>query len=170
MLVDIRSEALSVDEAVAHVSRGGAGAVCVFLGTVRDHSEGHAVERLEYHAYASMARTELERIAREVESMAEGVRVAALHRMGSLGVGEIAVVCSASAPHRAEAFEAARALIEAIKVRVPIWKREQGPDGTSWIGWVDARCASHEHGAPGQDGRAPAELLRGGATRPRQEE
>ncbi len=147
MLVDIRSDAVSVDEAVTHVSHGGAGAVCVFLGTVRDSSEGRAVERLEYQAYASMARAELERIAREVESMANGVRVAAIHRIGSLGVGEIAVVCSASAPHRAEAFEAARALIEGIKARVPIWKREHGPDGASWVGWIDARCASHEHGA-----------------------
>lgn len=145
MLVDIRSGVVSIDEAVAHVTHGGAGAVCVFLGTVRDHSEGHPVERLEYQAYASMARAELERIAREVESMAAGVRVAALHRLGSLGVGEVAVVCSASAPHRAEAFEAARALIEGIKARVPIWKREHGPDGSSWVGWVDARCA-HDHG------------------------
>ncbi len=145
MLVDIRSDAVSVDEAVTHVSHSGAGAVCVFLGTVRDSSEGRAVDRLEYQAYASMARAELERIAREVESMANGVRVAAIHRIGSLGVGEIAVVCTASAPHRAEAFEAARALIDGIKARVPIWKREYGADGASWVGWVDARCASHEH-------------------------
>jgi len=153
MLVDIRSHAVSIDEAVAHVSHGGAGAVCVFLGTVRDHGDGHAVDRLEYQAYASMARAELERIAREVESTSERVRVAALHRVGSLRVGEIAVVCSASAPHRAEAFEAARALIEGIKARVPIWKREHGPDGALWVGWVDARCASHEHGEDG----APSE-------------
>jgi molybdopterin synthase catalytic subunit len=145
MLVDIRSNAVSIDEAVAHVNHDGAGAVCVFLGTVRDHSDGHAVERLEYQAYASMARAELERIAREVESMAAGVRVAAIHRMGSLGVGEVAVVCAASAPHRREAFEAARALIERIKAQVPIWKREHGPDGSSWVGWVDARCTSHDH-------------------------
>jgi molybdopterin synthase catalytic subunit len=65
--------------------------------------------------------------------------------MGSLGVGEVAVVCSASAPHRREAFEAARALIERIKAQVPIWKREHGPDGSSWVGWVDARCISHDH-------------------------
>jgi molybdopterin synthase catalytic subunit len=129
MLVDLRDHAISIDEAVAHVSHGGAGAVCVFLGTVRDHSEGRAVEKLEYQAYVSMARAELERIAREVEERADGVRVAAIHRMGSLHVGEIAVVCAASAPHRAEAFDAARALIEEIKTRVPIWKREHGPDG-----------------------------------------
>jgi molybdopterin synthase catalytic subunit len=145
MLVDLRSHAVSVDEAVAHVSHAGAGAVAVFLGVVRDTNEGHAVDRLEYQAYPSMARAELLRIATEVEARAPGVRVAALHRTGSLLVGEIAVVCAASAPHRAEALEATRRLIEEIKVRVPIWKREHGPGGPSWVGWVDARCASHDH-------------------------
>jgi molybdopterin synthase catalytic subunit len=144
MLVDLRSDAVSVDEAVGHVSHGGAGAVCVFLGVVRDVNDGHAVERLEYQAYDSMARAELERIAREIESATLGVRVAALHRTGSLAIGEIAVVCAASAPHRSEAFLATRALIEAIKARVPIWKRETGPDGACWSGWVDARCATHD--------------------------
>jgi len=145
MLVDLRSQVVSLDEAVAHVSRGGAGAVCVFLGVVRNVNEGREVERLEYQAYASMARAELERIATEVESSAPGVRVAALHRTGSLVVGEVAVVCAASAPHRGEAFAATRRLIEEIKARVPIWKREHGPGGATWVGWVDARCATHEH-------------------------
>ena len=116
MLVDLRSQSLSVDEAVAHVSHAGAGAVCVFLGVVRDVNDGRTVERLDYEAYDSMARGELERIAREVEAATAGVRVAALHRTGSLGVGEIAVVCAASAPHRAEALDATRALIEAVRV------------------------------------------------------
>jgi molybdopterin synthase catalytic subunit len=147
MLVDLRSQPVSLDEAVAHVSHGGAGAVCVFLGVVRDVNEGRRVERLEYQAYDSMARAELERIAREVEAAASGVRVAALHRTGSLVVGEVAVVCAACAPHRAEAFEATRRLIEGIKARVPIWKREHGPDGAAWVGWVDARCATHDHAA-----------------------
>jgi molybdopterin synthase catalytic subunit len=146
MLVDLRTQPISLDEAVAHVSHGGAGAVCVFLGVVRSVNEGRQVERLEYQAYASMARAELERIAGEVEAAEPGVRVAALHRTGSLVVGEVAVVCAASAPHRVEAFDATRRLIEGIKARVPIWKREHGPDGAAWVGWVDARCATHEHG------------------------
>ena len=157
MLVDLRSQTVSVDEAVAHVSHGGAGAVCVFLGVVRDVNEGREVERLEYQAYASMARAELERIAVEVEAGAPGVRVAALHRTGSLVVGEVAVVCAASAPHRAEAFEATRRLIEEIKARVPIWKREHGPGGASWVGWVDARCAAHDHGTAQPNPRPPGE-------------
>jgi molybdopterin synthase catalytic subunit len=145
MLVDLRSQPVSIDEAVAHVSHGGAGAVCVFLGMVRNANDGHDVLRLEYQAYDSMAKAELERIGNEIESEMPGVRVAMLHRTGKLAIGEIAVVSAASATHRAEAFRAARALIEAIKARVPIWKREEGPDGTSWVGWVDARCATHAH-------------------------
>jgi molybdopterin synthase catalytic subunit len=147
MWIDLRSQPVSIDEAVAHVSHAGAGGVCVFLGVVRNRNEGRDVERLEYQAYDAMARAELERVAREIEDALPGVRVAALHRTGSLAVGDVAVVCAASAPHRGEAFEATRRLIEGIKARVPIWKREHGPEGSSWVGWVDARCASHDHDA-----------------------
>jgi molybdopterin synthase catalytic subunit len=145
MKTDIRDTPLSVDEAIGHVTHPGAGAIAVFLGTVRDQSEGRAVSLLEYQAYDAMARSELARIANEIEVGSPGVSVAALHRVGPLHVGEIAVVCAASARHRAEAFAACRALIDEIKARVPIWKREHGPDGVSWVGWVDARCAGHDH-------------------------
>jgi len=73
------------------------------------------------------------------------VRLAAFHRVGSLGVGEVAVVCAASAPHRDEAFRACRLMIDRLKERVPIWKREHGPDGPHWVGWQDARCAPDHH-------------------------
>jgi molybdopterin synthase catalytic subunit len=72
-----------------------------------------------------------------------------MHRIGLLEVGDAAVVCAASAPHRAEAFRACRELIDRIKSRVPIWKREIGPDGSAWVGWEDARCGpehAHAHG------------------------
>jgi molybdopterin synthase catalytic subunit len=144
-LIDLRDAPLSVDEALRAVAHPSAGGVAIFLGVVRDTNEGRAVVRLEYQAYASMAKAELGRIADEIGARWPGVRIAALHRTGSLVVGEIAVVCAASAVHRGEAFAACRALIEAIKARVPIWKREHGPDGTAWIGWVDARCASDDH-------------------------
>jgi molybdopterin synthase catalytic subunit len=95
-----------------------------------------------------MAESEMARIAEEIEREIEGARVAVVHRVGSLAVGDAAVVCAASAPHRAEAFEACRALIDRIKARVPIWKREHGPDGSAWVGWVDARCGEgHDHEA-----------------------
>jgi molybdopterin synthase catalytic subunit len=144
--VDIRESALSIDEALASVRRPGAGGIAIFVGVVRDENAGRAVTRLEYSAYASMARREMERIAEEIEREIEGVRVAALHRVGSLEVGEPAVVCAASAPHRGEAFRACRELINRIKARVPIWKREIGPDGAAWVGWEDARCGHEHHG------------------------
>jgi molybdopterin synthase catalytic subunit len=145
---------LSVDAVIAHVSRPGAGAVATFVGVVRDESDGRAVTRLEYSAYAAMAQREMQKIADELEREIEGVRVSVLHRIGSLGVGDAAVVCAASAPHRGEAFEACRALIDRIKERVPIWKREWGPDGAAWVGWVDARCTpgGHAHEGHGHEG------------------
>jgi molybdopterin synthase catalytic subunit len=148
-LVALRAESLSVDEAVAHVKHGGAGAVCVFLGMVRDHNEGRTVVKLEYEAYSAMAVVEMKRIAEELRDEIAGVRLAVLHRTGALGVGDTAVVCAASAPHRAEAYQACRSLIDRVKSRVPIWKREHGPDGAYWVGWEDARCneEDHPHGA-----------------------
>jgi molybdopterin synthase catalytic subunit len=134
-------------QAIAAVSAPDAGGIDVFLGVVRDHNDGRAVTRLEYHAYVSMAEKEMQRIAEEIAAEIPGVRLAALHRIGSLSVGDLAVVCAASAPHRGEAFAACRALIDRIKHRVPVWKREHGPDGPYWVGWEDARCGhGHEHG------------------------
>lgn len=145
---DVRETPLSVDETLASVRRPGAGGLAVFVGVVRDESAGRVVTRLEYSAYVSMAKREMERIADEIELEIPEVRVAAMHRVGSLEVGDAAVVCAASAPHRGEAFRACRELIDRIKARVPVWKREIGPDGAAWVGWEDARCGpghSHEH-------------------------
>jgi molybdopterin synthase catalytic subunit len=144
-LVLLRASPPSIDEAVASVKHSGAGAVCVLLGTVRDRNEGRPVVTLEYEAYASMALAEMKRIADEIASEIAGVRLALVHRTGVLSVGEVAVVCAASAPHRDEAYRACRALIDRVKARVPIWKREHGPDGAYWVGWQDARCGE-DHG------------------------
>ena len=143
--VALRDVPLSTDDAIAHVRHGGAGALCVFLGVVRDQNEGRPVVKLEYQAYEPMAVAEMERIARELCTELPGVRLAVVHRTGALAVGEVAVVCAASAPHRREAFRACRALIDRIKARVPIWKREHGPDGALWVGWQDARCDEEGH-------------------------
>src|SRR5262249_32295480 len=131
--VDIREGPLSVDEALALVRRPGAGGLAVFVGVVREENAGRKVTRLQYSAYASMAKREMASIVDELEQelAVDGVRVAALHRIGVLEVGDAAVVCAASAPHRGEAFKACRELIDRIKSRVPIWKREIGPDGAS---------------------------------------
>jgi molybdopterin synthase catalytic subunit len=149
-LVALRDVPLSIDEATASVRHPGAGAVCLFLGMVRDHNDGRAVVRLDYEAYPAMALAEMRRIAEELEVEIAGVRLAVLHRTGALNVGDVAVVCAASAPHRGDAYLACRALIDRVKARVPIWKREHGPDGAHWVGWEDARCAAdnadHDHG------------------------
>jgi molybdopterin synthase catalytic subunit len=97
------------------------------------------------------------RIARELALEIPGVRLAMLHRTGTLSVGDVAVVCAASAPHRGEAYRACRALIDRVKARVPIWKREHGPDGAYWVGWQDARCGGDSddeagHGHAGTTG------------------
>jgi molybdopterin synthase catalytic subunit len=147
----IRAEALSLDEVIAEVSHPGAGGVATFLGVVRDFNDGRAVTLLEYEAYGAMAEAEIARIHAELTAEMPGVRVAATHRVGPLRVGDAAVVCAASAPHRGEAFAACRELIDRIKARLPIWKREHGPDGPYWVGWEDARCghddapAGHAH-------------------------
>ena len=125
---------LSVEEATAAVSAPDVGGVDLFLGLVRDHNDGRRVTRLEYHAYVSMAEKEMQRIAQEIAAEIPGVRLAALHRIGSLAVGDLAVVCAAGAPHRGEAFRACRALIDRLKERVPIWKRELFEDGSAWVG------------------------------------
>jgi len=145
-LVALRATPLSVDEALAHVRHAGAGASCVFLGTVRDRNEGRTVVKLEYEAYGPMALAEMRRIADELLAETADLTLAVIHRTGSLDVGEVAVVCAASAPHRGEAYRACRALIDRVKERVPIWKREHGPEGACWVGWQDARCLPGQHG------------------------
>jgi molybdopterin synthase catalytic subunit len=133
---------------IAAVTRPEAGGIAVFVGTVRSENAGLPVTRLEYQAYASMAAKEMARIGAEIALEVADVRLAVLHRVGSLVVGDAAVVCAASTPHRAEAFQACRLLIDRIKARVPIWKREHGPGGPYWVGWEDARCepgAEHGH-------------------------
>lgn len=131
----ISREPLPLQPLIEAVSHPAAGAVVTFVGLVRDHSEGRPVTRLEYHAYRQMAETELRAVMAEVEQEIEGVRVAAAHRIGELQIGDRAVVCAASAAHRGDAFRACQLLIDRIKERVPIWKREHGPDGPSWVGW-----------------------------------
>ncbi len=138
----IQKTPLSLDGAVAAVQHEASGGIVTFVGVVRDHADGLAVAKLEYHAYVSMAETELARIADGIEAELEGTRVACFHRIGTLAVGDAAVICAASAPHRDDAFRACRALIDRVKASVPIWKREHGPEGPYWVGWRDARTTS----------------------------
>jgi molybdopterin synthase catalytic subunit len=127
---------LDLAAVVARVAGPDAGGLVTFTGAVRASSRGRDIRHLEYEAYAGMAEAELEKIADEAAARWPGVRVAIAHRTGRLEVGEAAVVVAAAAPHRAEAFEAARFAIDELKQRVPIWKKEVASDG-SW--WVDER-------------------------------
>jgi molybdopterin synthase catalytic subunit len=119
---------------IERVESADRGAVVTFLGTVRNHHAGREVERLEYSAYGPMAEIECERIRLEAEQQ-WGAAVALEHRVGALGIGDVSVAIAAAAPHRDAAFAACRHVIEQLKRRVPIWKREHFADGT--VEWVD---------------------------------
>jgi len=127
----------------------GAGAYVSFEGWVRDHNEGRAVERLEYEAFAELALTEGELILAEARQRFPIQHALCMHRIGELRIGELAVWVGVSSVHRGEAFGACRYIIDEVKHRVPIWKKEHYRDGDS--GWVNCeRCAAsaapaHEH-------------------------
>jgi molybdopterin synthase catalytic subunit len=123
-------EPLSVESAYAFAADPAAGAVVVFTGTVRDHSEGRRVAGLEYEAFEERARGQLAALAASVAQRWPQVRAVWLeHRVGSLGIGEPAVVVAVSAAHREEAFVAARTGIDELKAEVAIWKKELWSDG-----------------------------------------
>lgn len=129
-------------DALAEARRDGDGGLTLFVGVVRDHAGGRRVTAMEYEAYEPMAEKEMERIEADLSARFPAVRLVMRHRIGRLDVGEVAVVVAASAPHREEAFAACRAGIEEIKARVPVWKREWGPDGSVW---VDPGGVGHKH-------------------------
>lgn len=116
------------------VSSAEYGAATTFVGVVRNHHAGRAVERLEYSAYEPMAEAECGRIVSETEQQWP-VRVALQHRIGDLAIGDVAVAIVVGSGHRAAAFEACRHVIETVKARVPIWKKEFYTDGS--VDWVD---------------------------------
>jgi molybdopterin synthase catalytic subunit len=126
----------------------GCGAVVTFCGTVRDHSDGReGVTELEYQAYMEQVEPRLSAVAKAArDHWPELARLALLHRVGRLKVGEISVVVAASTPHRGEAFDAARFCIDTLKHSVPIWKRETWADGSDW-----ALCAHDMIDVPGGD-------------------
>ncbi len=130
----LSGEALSLDRCLAAVRDPEMGGVVTFTGVVRRHSRGATIEHLEYEAYAAMAERTMTELCDEIEREVPGARLAVEHRVGRLEVGDVAVVIAAAAPHRAEAFTACRAMIDRLKERVPIWKKEIGDDGSEWIG------------------------------------
>jgi molybdopterin synthase catalytic subunit len=136
-LAEIRSTELSVDEVIAAVRGETVGGTVVFIGTVRDNDQSRAVTTLDYSAHTSAAE-QLLRVVTEVGAGSPAVALAALHRVGELAVGDIAVVVAAGAPHRDEAFRIGRLLIDRIKAEVPLWKRQRFADGEQeWVGACD---------------------------------
>jgi len=131
-LFRVQEAPLAVEEAIFAVAHGGAGAVDVFVGTVRGTNRGREVVALEYEAYAAMASAVLDEIAEQAEARWPQCAVAVVHRVGLVPIGEAAVAIVAAAPHRSEAYEANRFVIEGIKDRLPIWKRERFLDGSEW--------------------------------------
>ena len=131
---DITTDPIDPSVVLARVGSRRDGAVALFVGTVRNANDGRPVGGMEYEGYADMAREQLAAIVSEAAVRADSDRVAAVHRLGELAVGEVSVAIAVSTPHRAEAFEAARYVIEEVKKRLPVWKRERYPDGEAeWL-------------------------------------
>ena len=133
-----------IDTAALQASLGdqAAGGYCAFEGWVRNENEGHTVKRLEYEAYEPLAIAEGEKVLAEARERIGILGARCVHRVGMLELGDCAVWIGVASKHRDEAFKACRYIIDEIKVRLPIWKKEHYTDGNS--GWVNCeRCAQH---------------------------
>lgn len=131
--IKISNSALFEKECTEFVADDGAGGTVVFVGTVRNQTQGKRVEQLEFEAYEPMAEKEMMKIARKVEEKWQALHVAIHHRVGVLAVGEIPVIIAVSTPHRKAAFEACQYAIDTLKETVPIWKKEFFEDGEVWV-------------------------------------
>jgi len=120
---------------LAMVGEDAHGAAVLFIGVVRDHAAGRPVSGIRYDAYEEMAQEVLAAIAREACARSGSDRLAVVHRLGELGVGEVSVAVAVSSAHRAQAFDASRYVIEEVKKRLPVWKKERYLDGSE--AWVD---------------------------------
>ena len=126
---------LSVERLLAEVSAPERGGTCVFLGTVRSGPEEQGVTAIEYSAYEAMVEAEFGRLLADAGQRWPDTRISVRHRLGVIPSGDASIAIAAAAPHRAEAFEACRFVIEGVKRRIPVWKKELRVDGTET--WVD---------------------------------
>jgi molybdopterin synthase catalytic subunit len=133
MIVQLTREPIDDGRLVAAVNRPGNGGICTFYGVVRDNLDGRPVVKLEYEAFEPMALAKLREITAEVRQRWGIADVALVHRIGEVQVGEPSVVIAVGAPHREEAFAACRHIIDTLKTRVPIWKKEFFEDGAVWV-------------------------------------
>lgn len=132
-MIRLQAEPIALEELSKSVREDRDGAIALFVGTVRNANDGRRVRFLEYEAYPEMAEREMEAIAGETRARFPVARIAIVHRTGRLEIGETSIVIAVAAPHRAAALEACRFVIDSVKVRVPIWKREHFEGGAVWI-------------------------------------
>ena len=132
-MIKVTRENFSIDEVVASIRSGGMGAIVTFIGTVRDNSKGRDVDRIEIQVYEEMAAKQLHAIRDEAIAKFGVEEVAIVHRYGCLSVSENIMIIAVGAGHRPEAFEACRYILETIKEKVPLWKKEFTPEGDYWI-------------------------------------
>jgi len=133
-LVDLRETPLDVAEVVAALDDDASGGLTLFVGRVRDHDHGKGVTGLDYSAHPT-ALAKLQEVCDRIAEEYDVQGVAAVHRVGSLDIGDIAVVVATTSSHRGDAFTASRALIDTLKAEVPIWKHQRFGDGTDeWVG------------------------------------
>ncbi|MEN0061572.1 MAG: molybdenum cofactor biosynthesis protein MoaE [Myxococcota bacterium] len=131
-MVELTDQAIDVAAVRASVSDDGFGAILVFEGVGRNHFDGRPVTHLEYEAYPEMAVPVLQAIADEVAEKWPGAKASLVHRTGPVAIGEPSVVIAVATPHRAECYDASRYAIEALKERLPVWKKEIYDDGSAW--------------------------------------
>ena len=130
----ITADAIVPADVLARVGSDADGAALLFLGTVRNENENRPVTGMRYDAFVAMAESVLGAIAQEAALLCGTDRIAVVHRTGELGIGDVSVAIAVSTPHRAEAFDAARYIIEHIKQRLPVWKHEHYIDGAAqWL-------------------------------------
>ncbi|MBM4185336.1 MAG: molybdenum cofactor biosynthesis protein MoaE [Gemmatimonadetes bacterium] len=145
------SRVIDSAEVLGRVGAAEDGAVLLFLGTVRNHAGGEPVEGMTYEAYESMATPVLAQIAHEAAGRLGTDRVVVVHRVGELAIGDVSVAIAVSSPHRAQAYDASRYVIEEIKKRLPVWKREHYTSGRSeWVEGVQPGRAPASSGAEGR--------------------
>jgi molybdopterin synthase catalytic subunit len=132
-LIKLQAEPIEVADLIAAVSSPGEGAIALFLGTVRDNNRGRRVIALEYQAFDEMALREMTAVAKDAAERFGLFKVALVHRTGRLDIGEVAVGVAVAAPHRKQSFDGCRFVIDELKVRVPIWKKEFYEGGSVWL-------------------------------------
>ncbi len=132
-MIALTDERINTEEVIAAVQSDGAGAINVFVGTVRNNTQKKSVVRLEFEAYESMAVKKMQELADMASARWPVLKVAIVHRTGVLPIGEAAVVIAVSTPHRKASFEACEFIIDTLKEIVPIWKKEIFEDGEVWV-------------------------------------